>query len=130
MVPDPVCAHLWEPLSLVRQKMLVNAFSLLPILTNKDAECPWSLLSDRALARYLRETDGRRLSNAERRRRLAKEVSVALEEGQLQLEPARCLDAETPVHRAALDIGEDPILVVASQDPSRLLGIVTAFDLL
>ena len=45
-------------------------------------------------------------------------------------EPARCVDADTPVDRAALDIAEDPVLLVASQDPSRLLGIVTAFDLL
>lgn len=31
MVRDPVCAHLWQPVSLVRQQMLTNSFSYLPV---------------------------------------------------------------------------------------------------
>lgn len=50
MVRDPVVAHPWEPVSFVRQKMLVDPFSFLPIWMENEG---WCFVSDRALARYL-----------------------------------------------------------------------------
>ncbi len=68
MVANPITASWWEPLSSIRQKMLSNSFSFLPVLASDDSGT-WQLVSDVALARYLRE-DGR--SSNIRATRLAK----------------------------------------------------------
>lgn len=53
MVKNVVTASLWQPLSFVRQQMLVNSFSFLPVVD--DAGQPTGqLVSDCSLARYLR----------------------------------------------------------------------------
>jgi hypothetical protein len=51
MVKAPLCAYSWQPLSFVRQQMLANSFSHLPI---RDADGKWYLLSDAAVASALR----------------------------------------------------------------------------
>jgi len=53
MVREPVCASLWQPLSFIRQKILANSFTYLPVWCSTD----WRLLSEYQLARYLREGD-------------------------------------------------------------------------
>ena len=50
MVRDPVCAHLWQPISLIRQRMLTNSFSCLPV---QNEEEQWCLVSDLQIAMYL-----------------------------------------------------------------------------
>src|SRR5690606_5958384 len=54
-VHHPVCAAAWHPVSFVRQTMLANSFSFLPINTGDDTTRHWKLISDAAIARYLRE---------------------------------------------------------------------------
>src|SRR6266700_2966007 len=52
MVKGVVCAEMWQPLSFIRQTMLVNSFSFLPM----DEPTPpqrWQLVSDTAVAVYL-----------------------------------------------------------------------------
>ena len=46
MVRDPLCCSLWQPLSFIRQQMLANDFSFLPVQI-KNGE--WRLLADRSL---------------------------------------------------------------------------------
>lgn len=53
MVTNPVCAELWQPLSFIRQNMLVNSFSYLPV---KDEAGHWKIVSDCVLADYFRRT--------------------------------------------------------------------------
>ena len=48
MIRDPVRAELWQPISVVRQQMLVGSFSFIPVLI--EAEDEWYLVSDENLA--------------------------------------------------------------------------------
>jgi hypothetical protein len=121
MVKGPVCAELWQPLSLVRQQMLANAFSFLPLWGEGDGG--WRLVSDLAIARYLNE--GQR--NGERQRRLAQSVATAQQSGLALLE-ARTVSPETSVHDVLAYASPTPVLVVSSA--GHLLGILTPFDLL
>lgn len=59
MVRNPTCAELWQPVSLIRQQMLANAFSFMPVETGRGQ---WSLLSDADLAKYLTENRSERKS--------------------------------------------------------------------
>jgi hypothetical protein len=52
MVRDPVQAAMWQPISFVRQAMLVNSFSYLPVWDDSP-EGAWHLVSDIAIARFL-----------------------------------------------------------------------------
>jgi len=36
MVPNPVCAALWQPISFIRQRMLASSFSYLPVKTSSE----------------------------------------------------------------------------------------------
>ena len=49
MVRNPVCAEMWQPVGLIRQQMLVNSYSYLPVLR----ENHWYLISDADIAMYL-----------------------------------------------------------------------------
>ena len=50
MVRGPVTAEPWQPLSFIRQTLLANSFSYLPVRFGDE---PWCLISDHALANYL-----------------------------------------------------------------------------
>src|SRR5260370_30348891 len=45
MVRNPVCAFVWQPLSFIRQTMLVNSFSYLPVLVENGGNIEWRLIS-------------------------------------------------------------------------------------
>lgn len=119
MVRDPVCAHLWQPVSLIRQRMLTNSFSYLPVA---DEQGRWRLVSDLQVAKFLQGH-----SNSERKRRLAAPLSAA---GEIKLESAICLHELTPVAEAMTQFDGRPLLVVRKNAPGDLVGILTTFDLL
>lgn len=121
MVREPVCAELWQPVSFIRHKMLANSFSFLPV---RDAEDSWKLISDRALAVYLRGAEG----NNERRRRLAKPLDEALADGDVMLDDVETVLPDTDIQKVAAAVTDRPVLVV--DDRQYLQGIITAFDLL
>jgi hypothetical protein len=58
MVKSPVCAEPWQPISLIRQQMLTNSFSFLPVFLGDG----WRLVSDYGIATMLRSVsnDGER----------------------------------------------------------------------
>lgn len=117
MVREPVCASLWEPLSFIRQKILANSFTYLPVWCSTD----WQLLSEYQLARYLRERD--------RTKRLASTLQDAVG-ADLKLEEASICSVEAPIDEVlALSQGK-PVLVVDGGCIERLVGIVAPFDLL
>jgi CBS domain-containing protein len=125
MVNDPVCASLWQPVSFVRQKMLENAFSYLPVYDDREEERRWKLISDRALAIWLQGNRDVRKS------RLATTLEDALNQG-LKLEEAHRVKSADRIQTAITD-GVDngrPALVVSAEDEARLIGIVTPFDVL
>jgi hypothetical protein len=121
MVPA-VCACYWQPLGFLRQHLLLNSFSFLPILEENDAVTDL-LVSDLALAAYL----GR--NQAERKVRLAHSLKMAIQGG-LKTTPTIRLPLDTPVEEALARMQSHPVLIVSKSEPSRLLGLVTPFDVL
>jgi len=104
MVNSPVCAHLWQPVSLIRQQMLTNSFSYLPV---ENASGKWCLVSDHQIARFLQG-----ISNGERKRRLAKPLKDAAIE---PLEPTRLIDTHE-IGMALAKFDGEPILVFRGED--------------
>ena len=130
MISEPVCAELWHPVSFVRQRMLTNSFSYLPV---SNAESKWCLVSDLEVAKYLQgypESDSKpndEQRSAERKRRLAKPLNEATE---IKLCPARCVTREMPIVQALEKFNGVPLLVVSDTKEPKLEGMLTAFDLL
>ena len=120
MVREPVCAELWHPVSFVRQRMLTNSFSYLPV---KDAAGQWCLVSDLQIAKYLQGC-----SNRQRNVRLAK----TLEEAQIVLPLAKYLNDTVSIDEALkmFDVDGKLILVFRNTEQEQPVGILTAFDLL
>ena len=136
MVRDPVCAHLWQPVSFVRQQMLTNSFSYLPV-QNKERQ--WRLASDMQVAKYLRGQSVSDLQAAdysqvqpkgERDRRLARALGEAVEAEKIELLQTKRLNDETPIAEALKGFDGKPILVFRRASEAELVGILTAFDLL
>ena len=121
MIRDPVCASVWQPLSFIRQMMLANSFSYLPVWPAAEDTPHWGLVSDFQVAWYVR--------GCNRKDRLAGTLEDAIKCG-LSLERAITCSADTPVTEV-LDMSAGKlVLVVEGDQPERLLGIVTPFDLL
>jgi len=130
MVRGPVCALPWQPISFVRQQMLANSFSYLPMQWETQQGTGWKLVSDFHVARYLRIPDNP--GSNERKRRLARTVQDAANAGTLVLEEAASCSSQKTLEQALPLFSGDgrPLLVHHPNDPGRLMGIVTAYDLL
>jgi CBS domain-containing protein len=119
MVSNPICAELWQPISFIRQKMLANSFSFLPVKSATD----WCLVSDLQIAGYL-GTDV-----PERKRRLSQTLSAA----EIHLQQGKFCAVDTSLEEALrmLEHNQMPLLVFSKMnDREALIGIVTPFDLL
>lgn len=120
MARNPVCAELWRPISFLRQQMLANSFSFLPVGNGVE----WCLVSDLEIATYL-GTDV-----PQRRRRL----TDTLREAKLSLQPTLPCLLGTPLDGALAMLSNDrrALLVCRKEENNRqnLVGIVTLFDLL
>ena len=123
MVRGPVCAALWQPISYIRQAMLINSFSYLPVLWAGDKQqATWHLISDYTIAQYVRHKD--------RNARLAKTLEEALTTGDVIPNKAHLCAVDASIEDAlALSDGK-PILVHQKFNEDELLGIVAPFDLL
>jgi hypothetical protein len=119
MVCNPMSAELWQPISFIRQQMLANSFSFLPV----KGATEWCLVSDSEIATYL-GTD-----SSERRIRLAQTLLAA----GIPLQRADFCAVDTPLKDALLklDGSQRPLLVFREDGKQEsLIGIVTPFDLL
>jgi hypothetical protein len=118
MVRNPTCAELWQPISFIRQQMLANSFSFLPVKSGAD----WYLVSDLEIATFL-GTDV-----SKRRNRLAQSLKAS----EIPLQQAKFCAVDAPLEEAlrVLDSGQRPLLVGGDGDQQALVGIVTPFDLL
>lgn len=124
MIDSPVCARLWEPISSLRRTMLLNSFSFLPVQTDEGS--PWRLLSDHALALFLRGT----ASNGQRKRNLAMTLGQVVDSGQVRLLEARTCVATDSVTQVIGSSNGGPVLVLRAPGASELVGILTSFDVL
>lgn len=123
MVRTPVSAESWQPVYFARRAMLANSFSNLPLLHNGE----WRFLSDVAVMRYL----GSAVDNKHRRTLLGCSIGEAHASGTIALQGATCVDASTRVAEARQRINHLPLLITEKfGDQDRLVGIITAFDLL
>jgi hypothetical protein len=120
MVRNPVCAELWQPVGFIRQQMLANSYSYLPVLADDEN---WYLVSDAAIARFL----GPERKGETRRKRLAS----TLRDSSINLLAATFVDDRTSLQDALNRLSDAPALLVKNPaDPKGLLGMLTAFDLL
>lgn len=131
MVRCPIIAEDWQPISFVRQVMLTNSFSFLPILWGGK----WKVLSDVQVASFLR---GPATTAGDRHQRLGMTVREAalLEPNGLLVEVAPVEPCNKEIEKILGILSHKPILVCESDGASangisdRLVGIVTAFDIL
>jgi hypothetical protein len=124
MVRDPVCASLWRPVSFVRQQMLANSFSYLPVLLSIQDEKVWFLISDYHIVKCLRLSQ----SKSQRASLLAKTVEEAISSKLLEPEKANYIQADTEIKDVSQNFEGRPLLVF--DEHFHLVGILTSYDLL
>ena len=122
MVKSPLCAELWQPVSLIRQQMLSNSFSFLPVLLDGHT---WKVVSDCGLAKWLRTSS----NDGERGKRLNATPREAHEKLGLNLLDPILASPDSSVSDLLLLVQADgrPILITEGE---QLLGIATPYDLL
>jgi hypothetical protein len=123
MVRNPVCAFMWQPLSFIRQTMLVNSFSYLPVPVEKEGKTDWRLISDFRLAQFLRK-NGKVVKEG-----LIQRLEDAVRSGQIELHSAKTFRPQDKIE-IVLPTSDGLPTLVLSPDNSELLGILTPFDLL
>jgi hypothetical protein len=123
MVRNPVCAFMWQPLSFIRQTMLVNSFSYLPVQVEKESKTDWRLISDFRLAQCLRK-NGKVAKEG-----LIQRLEDAVKSGQIELHSAKTCGPQDKIE-AVLPTSDGLPTLVLSPDNNELLGILTPFDLL
>lgn len=125
MVRAPVCASKWQPLSFIRQTMLANSFSFLPVEIADGSTKHWMLVSDYAVASYLCAASDKK----ERERRLCETLGNAVTSGGIALKKAFvCEPRMSPVDVLAKCDGLP--VVVCTRGSQEIVGIATPFDLL
>lgn len=123
MVRQPVTAETWHLIAHVRQAMLANSFSSLPVFVNNR----WHIVTDLMVMRFLREAANKEDWN----NRLSTRLEIAIQDGRIAPLAAKCLPPETKL--AAVCTAMDNGVVLITEDnagASRLVGLLTSFDLL
>lgn len=121
MVKGVVCAELWQPLAFLRQAMLANSFSCLPVRLD---DMSWALVSDAALASALRQ------SSPGRNAALGVTLEEAINCGLIATEQPVILAPTSRVSDVLRKISARPALVLHPEHPSEIIGIIAAFDLM
>lgn len=125
MVRNPICGEPWQPIAFLRQQMLANSFSYLPVLRG---EKEWGVVSDAAIAKFL----GPKHNGGNRTKRLAMTIedASAQSDNPISLMGPEFVAEDGPLDKALDGLTKSPILLVGSPSGTSLLGILTAFDLL
>lgn len=127
MASPPICAELWQPVSFVRRTMLENAFSYLPVDAGGEERGNWKLVSDVALARYLRTGP----AGVSRNDKLAATLGEVVCSGKLDLVSADTCSALDSAEEATSRFTDGrPLLVLRPEDVGNLLGLLSPFDLI
>ncbi len=123
MVRNPVVAEPWQMVAHIRKTMLANSFSHVPIFLNGE----WLIVSDLVLMRFLHGATNAK----EKLSRLSMQIGAVIDSGEIARVRAVCFELQTTLDQLVAGMQDLPVLV--TQDiggTSRLLGIVTPFDLL
>jgi len=122
MVRNPICGEIWQPVSFLRQTMLANAFSYLPVKKGG----AWYLVADLDVANYLANA----ASKDDRKKRLAMRLSLATD---IQLKSARSCFSGTSLEDALKKFDGDPSPLLVERNgtnSAEIVGILAPFDLL
>ncbi len=123
MVRDICYAEVDQPISYVRQRMLVNAFSYLPV---RRADDTIEFLSDAALAKWLRPMRWELQAQV-----LAKTFGEVLSSSAPPaLIPATILPADTPLEKLVPNLDHAPMLLHGPDREKDIVGLISAFDLI
>lgn len=125
MVENPVRAESWHPISWIRRTMLVNSFSFLPVRIERDSGASWEVISDEAIAKFVRSEGSTRA----REERLLLTLDEAIRSGGLATRPVDRSRPQEPLERLVTRVSTWPVLV-CSDEQDALVGILTAFDVL
>lgn len=119
MVKSPVIVETWQPVAQARQLMLAHSFSFLPVYRDR-----WSLISESALARYMR-------SGKDWRTLLSATIEHASANG-LALIDAKVVTLKHEVKELLAERDEDnaPRLWLVEDDHKRLCGVLSPFELM
>jgi hypothetical protein len=123
MVRNPVCAFMWQPLSFIRQTMLVNSFSYLPVPVENGGNKDWRLISDFRLVQCLRR------NGKSEKEGLVQKLEDCVKSGQIELHLPKICHPQDKIE-LILQTSEGLPTLVLSPDQKELLGILTPFDLL
>jgi CBS domain-containing protein len=120
MVKNPIVAETWQTLSAIRQVMLANAFSYLPLHWSRK----WYLVSDHAIAIHL-------LMAEKRKAEMAKTLENVLEgDFATRLMEAPDCSPDASAAKAVEQMKHGVPVLVFSQDKAHLVGLVSPADLL
>lgn len=125
MIRDVCYADIDHPMSYIRQRMLVNAFSFLPVII---ADGSVKMLSDAALAKWLRQMswDHQKLALV---RTLKHEITSS--SPTLVLSKPILLPFQTPIAEVVTKFeNSKPILLHEPNNNTKIVGLISAFDLL
>jgi len=106
------------------QQMLSNSFSYIPFLNENDE---WSFLCDRDIAKYINQN-----SKNWRKEKLANTVKQAINDlpNKLNFDDAISCKPDNSIGEALELMKEKPLIVTDTNDKTKIIGIITAFDLL
>ena len=125
MIRNPALAYLWQPMSSIRQIMLANSYSYLPVSVAGDPGSSWYLISDFAVATFVRAAPSR----TKRKERLSCKVQDAWDkQPRLLCEAHTCRGSD--LVRDVLSASQGKPVLVLGDRPEELRGLVTPFDLL
>ena len=119
MVKAPVTIERWQPVAHARQLMLMHSFSFLPVFIDE-----WKLLSEVAMARYLR---GGGIWN----KMLAATIEEASNAG-LCLVKAEVVNLKREVTELLNTTAKNssPTLWLVEEKPGALCGVLSPFELM
>ena len=117
MVSNPVVVSEDDPVALARRLMVVNSFTSIPVLMKSGK---WKVLSDSSIARF-------KSDNVKNRgQQMFKSISEAFYNDK-EFSEANTIESSAPLDQIWELIGSGIVLVL---EDGRLVGVVTAFDLL
>ncbi len=120
MVKDVIQAELWQPLAFLRQQMLKNSFSYLPLWNLNQG---WRPVSDHSLAVALRR-------KGKREDLLGMTLEKAIADCIINPPEARLVKPDEEIQDVLNLLNDRPILIQHPNKQDEIMGIVTAFDLL
>ena len=127
MVRSVAISESWHLIADARRTMVENSFTCLPILSSSDGRMQWRLVMDFAIVKFIYQA----AAGSERKARISTRLASAIADHGLDAPAAICCHPKMLVEELPSHMNHQPVLVtINGERDSRLLGIITPFDLL